>query len=118
MRAALTVATLVCLLVMAVDARTPRHLPAGADGGVEAAVRSVRLSEETTIADQVRLCEVPAPSFGEQARATVVRDMLNAAGLISTRFDRVGNVIGERPGRSSRPNLVLAAHLDTVFPQG
>jgi len=118
MGAALTVATLVGLLVMAVDARTPRHMVAGADGGVGAAVRSVRLSEETTIADQVRLCEVPAPSFSEQARASVVRDMLKAAGLTNARFDRVGNVVGERPGRSTRPNLVLAAHLDTVFPQG
>ena len=66
----------------------------------------------------MRLCEVPAPPFGERARALVVRDMLQAAGLKNVRLDREGNVIGERPGRSPRPNVVLAAHLDTVFPEG
>ena len=29
-----------------------------------------------------------------------------------------GNVIGVRPGKSAHPNLVFAAHLDTVFPEG
>src|SRR5262249_50202312 len=30
----------------------------------------------------------------------------------------VGNVIGERPGAGGGATLVLAAHLDTVFPEG
>jgi acetylornithine deacetylase/succinyl-diaminopimelate desuccinylase-like protein len=34
------------------------------------------------------------------------------------RIDREGNVLGERPGRSPSPHLVLSAHLDTVFPEG
>ena len=33
-------------------------------------------------------------------------------------MDTAGNVIGVRPGRSPRPNLVFSAHLDTVFPEG
>jgi tripeptide aminopeptidase len=66
----------------------------------------------------VRLCEVPAPPFGERARAVVVRDMLDAAGLKNVRLDSEGNVVAERPGQSARPHLVLAAHLDTVFPDG
>jgi tripeptide aminopeptidase len=39
-------------------------------------------------------------------------------GLRNVRIDRAGNVLGERPGRAARPNLVVAAHLDTVFPKG
>ena len=85
---------------------------------VRAALDFVRVNEPTTIADQVRLCEVPAPPFGERARAGVVRDMLDAAGLKNVRLDSEGNVVGERPGRAARPHLVLAAHLDTVFPDG
>jgi len=39
-------------------------------------------------------------------------------GLKNVRVDKVGNVLGERPGKGSSPVLVLAAHLDTVFPEG
>jgi len=39
-------------------------------------------------------------------------------GLKDVRIDRTGNVVGVRPGKSAHPNVVLAAHLDTVFPEG
>jgi acetylornithine deacetylase/succinyl-diaminopimelate desuccinylase-like protein len=91
---------------------------ASEDPRVRTALEFVRANEASTIADQVRLCEVPAPPFGERARAGVVRDMLDAAGLRNVRLDSEGNVVAERPGRSARPHLVLAAHLDTVFPDG
>jgi acetylornithine deacetylase/succinyl-diaminopimelate desuccinylase-like protein len=94
---------------------TPAQTP---DVRVQAAVLSARGAEQTTINDQVRLCEVPAPPFGERARAAVVRDMLTASGLKNVRSDRAGNVLGERIGRDARPNVVLTAHLDTVFPAG
>ena len=118
MRAALTI---ILAVVMAAegDAR-PRQFAAAhsPDVRVQAALHSARGTEQTTINDQVRLCEVPAPPFGERARAMVVRDMLQASGLKNVRFDRAGNVVGEHTGRQSRPNVVLAAHLDTVFPEG
>src|SRR5688572_3091892 len=88
------------------------------DPRATAALAAVRGSEPQTISDQVRLCEVPAPPFGERARAMVFRDMLVAAGLRSARIDREGNVVAERPGRMPRPTVVFAAHLDTVFPEG
>src|SRR5262245_20825614 len=101
------------------DARPQQFTPAPTpDVRVQAAVLSAREAEQTTIADQVRLCEVPAPPFGERARAAVVLDMLKASGLKNVRSDRAGNVVGERPGRNARPNVVLTAHLDTVFPEG
>jgi acetylornithine deacetylase/succinyl-diaminopimelate desuccinylase-like protein len=34
------------------------------------------------------------------------------------RIDKAGNVLGDRPGSAPHPHLVLAAHLDTVFPEG
>ena len=33
----------------------------------------------------------------------------------NVRIDESGNAIGERPGKSNKTALVLAAHLDTVF---
>ncbi len=39
-------------------------------------------------------------------------------GLQNVRIDKAGNVIGDRPGATPRPRVVIAAHLDTVFPEG
>lgn len=48
--------------------------------------------------EQVRLTEIPAPEFGEAPRAGYLKKLFEASGLkVST--DKVGNVIGERPGR-------------------
>ena len=106
------------LTIAAASAAPQERGVSGEDPRVAAAIESIHASEQTTIADQVRLCEVPAPPFGERARAALVRDLLHAAGLTNVRLDREGNVVGVRPGRSERPNVVLAAHLDTVFPEG
>ncbi len=44
--------------------------------------------------------------------------LFKSMGLQNVRIDQAGNVIGVRPGKTAHPNLVLAAHLDTVFPEG
>jgi acetylornithine deacetylase/succinyl-diaminopimelate desuccinylase-like protein len=85
---------------------------------VRAALDAIRMGEATTIEDQIRLCEIPAPPFKETARAQAYLGAFRAAGLKNVRIDTAGNVFGERPGRSVRPHLVLSAHLDTVFPEG
>ncbi|HEY5619719.1 MAG TPA: M20/M25/M40 family metallo-hydrolase [Vicinamibacterales bacterium] len=87
------------------------------DPVVRAALEAVRAEESTTIDDQVRLCEIPAPPFKEARRAAAYADAFRAAGLRNVRIDREGNVLGERPGRAARPHLVFSAHLDTVFPE-
>lgn len=84
---------------------------------VRAALDMARADESTTIDEQVRLCEIPAPPFKEAARAAAYADAFRAAGLRNVRIDSAGNVLGERPGRAARPNLVFSAHLDTVFPE-
>ena len=88
------------------------------DAAVRAALDAARAGESRAIEDQIRLCEIPAPPFQEAARARVFADEFRALGLGHVRIDKEGNVLGERPGRSARPNLVLSAHLDTVFPEG
>ena len=67
--------------------------------------------------EQVKLTEIPAPSFQEAKRADAVRDILASEGL-TIQTDKIGNVIGELPGSDEREVVVLAAHLDTVFPAG
>jgi acetylornithine deacetylase/succinyl-diaminopimelate desuccinylase-like protein len=88
------------------------------DPAVKAAVDRVQRDEGQLIEEQVRLCEIPAPPFKETARAEAYRRAFQAAGLKNVRIDRVGNVLGERPGSAPRPHLVFSAHLDTVFPEG
>ncbi len=83
---------------------------------IKAALDSARTGETQTIADQIRFCEVPAPPFNESTRAQVLRDAFMRVGLENVRVDQAGNVVGERRGASQRPHLMIAAHLDTVFP--
>jgi acetylornithine deacetylase/succinyl-diaminopimelate desuccinylase-like protein len=87
-----------------------------ADPSVRRALDFARSTEQDTVREQIRLCEIPAPPFGEAMRAAAYAQSMRAAGLTNVRIDSVGNVLGERPGRTRRPHLVLSAHLDTVFP--
>lgn len=87
------------------------------DAAVRAAVDAAQRDEPLTLETQVRLCEIPAPPFGEAKRAAAVQAEFQALGLQNVRSDAVGNVLGERPGRHAHPHVVVAAHLDTVFPE-
>jgi acetylornithine deacetylase/succinyl-diaminopimelate desuccinylase-like protein len=88
------------------------------DAAVAAALDGIKAAEPQTIEDQIRICEVEAPPFKEAKRAEVYARMFREAGLQNVRIDKEGNVLGERPGAQPRPHLVMAAHLDTVFPEG
>jgi tripeptide aminopeptidase len=68
-------------------------------------------------AQQVRLTEIPAPSFQEEKRAEAVKEILSSEGY-SVFTDKVGNVIAELRGVQDKEVVLLAAHLDTVFPAG
>jgi tripeptide aminopeptidase len=84
---------------------------------VAAALKLIPAREAALVDEQVRICEVAAPPFKEQQRGEVLRGLFEQLGLKNVRVDREGNVLGERPGRNPRPHLVIAAHLDTVFPE-
>jgi tripeptide aminopeptidase len=68
--------------------------------------------------DQIRFCEIPAPPFKEERRAQALKLAFEQLGLVDVRIDKAGNVLGSRPGVAARPHVVVAAHLDTVFPEG
>ncbi|MEW5981186.1 MAG: M20/M25/M40 family metallo-hydrolase [Acidobacteriota bacterium] len=85
---------------------------------VQKALAAAERNEPWVIGEQVRLCEIPAPPFKEQARAEAYRQAFQDLGLRNVRIDAEGNVLGERPGKAAGPHLVFSAHLDTVFPEG
>lgn len=68
--------------------------------------------------DLIKLTEIEAPPFKEDARAQVFAEMLRNAGLDSVWIDDAGNVIGLMPGKHGLKTVVLDGHLDTVFPEG
>ena len=81
--------------------------------GIEWISRNARWVTE----QQVRLTEIPAPEFDEARRAEALKELFAAAGL-KVRIDKTGNVTGERTGSDATSVILLAAHLDTVFPAG
>lgn len=69
-------------------------------------------------AEQIRICEIPAPPFGEKARGEYLAGRFTSLGLRDVHTDEIGNVIGIFPGASADPLIAVSAHLDTVFPAG
>jgi tripeptide aminopeptidase len=73
-----------------------------------------------------RVASIPAPPFGEQARAQWIAEQFTALGLLDVHIDECGNALGSLRGMSdiSRPDhevpsylpcTLVSAHLDTVF---
>ena len=83
---------------------------------VQAAMKTIESSEPRFVDEEVRICEISAPPFHEDKRAAELARLFKEAGLANVRIDHAGNVLGDRPGSQPHPHLVLAAHLDTVFP--
>jgi tripeptide aminopeptidase len=118
---------MVCVTVFAtavwpVGAVRAQERPAAAadlvkEPAVKAALDYAKAHEADTIANQIRFCEVPAPAFKETARGEVLKREFEQIGLENVRIDKAGNVLGERRGAAPRPHFVIAAHLDTVFPE-
>jgi tripeptide aminopeptidase len=83
---------------------------------VQEALRRIAETEPATIEDQIALCQIAAPPFEEKMRAEAFADRMRELGLERVRIDAEGNAIGELVGAADAPVVVLAAHLDTVFP--
>jgi acetylornithine deacetylase/succinyl-diaminopimelate desuccinylase-like protein len=85
---------------------------------VKTALAAIKTNEPQTIENQIRFCEIPAPAFKEGPRGEELKRTFEQLGLQNVRVDKAGNVLGDRPGTAARPHVVIAAHLDTVFPEG
>lgn len=64
-----------------------------------------------------RIAAVPAPTNDEVERAKLVQEILADEGYVDIQVDDMANVVARIPGRGESGRvLLLAAHLDTVFP--
>lgn len=89
-----------------------------AQAEVRQGLEFLKADDADTLEEQKALVIIAAPPFKEQVRAEAYRARLAALGLKDVHIDTEGNVIGVRPGSGTGPKLVVAAHLDTVFPEG
>jgi tripeptide aminopeptidase len=97
-------------------AQTPAEVLARPD--VARAMEIIKQTDTHYVDEQIRLCEIASPPFHEDKRGVEVARLFREAGLANVHIDKAGNVLGDRPGAQAHPLLVLAAHLDTVFPEG
>ncbi|MGA9883324.1 MAG: M20/M25/M40 family metallo-hydrolase [Candidatus Acidiferrales bacterium] len=88
-----------------------------ADERCTGALHWVEQNSDWLTEQQIRLTEIPAPETREARRAEAVKALFAACGF-KTSIDSVGNVVAERPGATSDSVILLAAHIDTVFPEG
>jgi acetylornithine deacetylase/succinyl-diaminopimelate desuccinylase-like protein len=82
-----------------------------------AAAAALDSGHDQWVEDIVAITQVAAPPFKEQARAKAFAEMLRNRGL-DPKIDAEGNVLALRKGTEPGPVVVVAAHLDTVFPEG
>jgi tripeptide aminopeptidase len=75
---------------------------------------------------QLEMARIPAPPFGEAARAEWLKERFRELELEDVHIDEMGNVFGMRCEPARRPAKLgpsqqytaLSAHIDTVFPAG
>jgi tripeptide aminopeptidase len=109
---------------------TPLHAepPAGVDTAlqaiventkVKAALDAIKADDAAALAEQKRITEIAAPPYKEKVRAEYYLKRMQELGFKDASIDAEGNVIALRKGSGGgRPKLAIAAHLDTVFPEG
>ena len=105
------------LLVLALPLAAQSTLPT-TNAKVRAALELIKADNAWTIQQEIELTQIPSPPFKESTRAAEYKRRLEALGLRNVRIDSVGNVIAERRGVGTGPTVVIAGHLDTVFPEG
>ncbi|HEY8571889.1 M20/M25/M40 family metallo-hydrolase [Phenylobacterium sp.] len=86
----------------------------------KSAMSAFEREHDRVVADTITLTEIEAPPFKETRRAQAYLAMLKAHGLTDVEMDDIGNVMGIRRGTGPAGGklVVIAAHLDTVFPEG
>ncbi len=86
-------------------------------GDIGAALFQVsRASARDVLALAAEITAIPAPTNQEQQRSEHVRHLMPELGFNNVSVDELGDVVGTVPGKISARQVLIAAHLDTVFP--
>jgi tripeptide aminopeptidase len=88
------------------------------DPKFHAAEDFVAKDHDRFVREIIQITEIEAPPFKEAKRGKAFMEMLRQSGLSNIETDPEGNVIAVRRGTGGGPTVAIAAHLDTVFPEG
>jgi tripeptide aminopeptidase len=103
---------------VAAVAQVPAATRTLANPKFQAAEDFIAADHDRLVREIIQLTEIEAPPFKEEKRARAFAEMLRQSGLSDVDIDAEGNVIGVRKGIGAGPLIAIAAHLDTVFPEG
>ena len=109
------------LLVLAASASAQENLfkPAIAEKpAIKKAFAHIDAVQDAIQAEWIKLTEIPAPSKEEKLRIEYMKSAMARVGLTGIEQDSIGNVWGTYKGSAPGPQVVFAAHMDTVFPMG
>lgn len=73
---------------------------------------------EIMLANTVMIAETPAPTFSEGERKKFLLERFNEYHLQNCSTDERGNALGILPGKQGERNILIVAHMDTVFDEG
>jgi len=113
-----TLALLLAIIGGAASAQTGNVQRVLADPKFQAAQEFIAKDHDRFVRETIQITEIEAPPFKEAKRAKIFMEMLRQSGLSDVEIDAEGNVIGLRRGTGAGPLIAIAAHLDTVFPEG
>ncbi len=77
--------------------------------------RATRDIQDILLTNLVMIGEIPAPTFGEQKRISLLEQRMGNVTSVECSIDDHGNLIGILTGRQTDRNILLVAHADTVF---
>src|SRR5258708_39212404 len=124
---AIAVLLMTVSLAQQASAQTPATGPAAeaatqailANPKVIKALDDIKADDDTSLAEQKRITEIPAPPYKEKVRAEYFLKRIQEVGFKDASIDTEGNVVALRKGSAGGgPKLVLSARLDTGFPEG
>jgi tripeptide aminopeptidase len=75
----------------------------------------IEANRDRVIDEWTRLTEIPSPSGHEEERARYMQEEYRRVGLEDVHIDAFGNVIGLWKGEPGGRNIIVSAHMDTVF---
>lgn len=83
---------------------------------IKTAMQQIEQQFPKQVDEWIALTEMPGKSGQETVRGAYVKSIFEKEGLTNIRVDSIGNVTGVRKGTGGGPTIVIAAHMDVVFP--
>lgn len=85
--------------------------------GLDDYVEKISEIKDIFLANLVMLSEIPAPTFREEKRRDFILERFTEYELQNCSIDEMSNALAIIPGKTGEGNILLCAHMDTVFPE-